>query len=294
MDLIDEIGEIKYPDSKEAIEAARDAYDKLSEEGKTLVKNYDELTNAEDTYNAVKEVVDLINVIGEVKYPDSKEAIEAARSAYDELTDVQKELVGFDNYAKQLQLKVVQQDKRIYITDAQKPLITIYDVLETAEKDYATSKEVVDLIDAIEIPVTKENINKITEARKAYDKLTSDQKELVYNYEDLLDAEVGYVIELIKEIGTVAYTAESKALIDAAREAYDALSNDKLLVTNYNDLLNAEKLYATIDEVVKLINEIPSKLVISEDVDDILIDARDTYDLLTKDEQALVPADSLS
>ena len=98
MDLIDEIGEIKYPDSKEAIEAARDAYDKLSEEWKTLVKNYDELTNAEDTYNAVKEVVDLINVIGEVKYPDSKEAIEAARSAYDELTDVQKELVGFDNY----------------------------------------------------------------------------------------------------------------------------------------------------------------------------------------------------
>ena len=90
----------------------------------------------------------------------------------------------------QLQLKVVQQDKRIYITDAQKPLITIYDVLETAEKDYATSKEVVDLIDAIEIPVTKENINKITEARKAYDKLASDQKELVYNYEDLLDAEV--------------------------------------------------------------------------------------------------------
>ena len=55
-----------------------------------------------------------------------------------------------------------------------------------------------------------------------------------------------------------------------------------------------KKLYATIDEVVKLINEIPSKLVISEDVDDILIDARDTYDLLTKDEQALVPADSLS
>ena len=93
MDLIDEIGEIKYPDSKEAIEAARDAYDKLSEEGKALVKNYDE-----DTYNAVKEVVDLIIVIGVVKYPDSKEAIEAARSAYDELTDVQKELVGFDNY----------------------------------------------------------------------------------------------------------------------------------------------------------------------------------------------------
>ena len=55
-----------------------------------------------------------------------------------------------------------------------------------------------------------------------------------------------------------------------------------------------KKLYATIDEVVKLINEIPSKLVISEDVDDILIVARDAYDLLTKDEQALVPADSLS
>ena len=70
----------------------------MTDDQKALVENYDELTNAEDTYNAVKEVVDLINVIGEVKYPDSKEAIEAARSAYDELTDVQKELVGFDNY----------------------------------------------------------------------------------------------------------------------------------------------------------------------------------------------------
>ena len=111
MDLIDEIGEIKYPDSKEAIEAARDVYDKLSEEGKTLVKNYDELTNAEDTYNAVKEVVELINVIGEVKYPDSKEAIEAARSAYDELTDVQKELVGFDNYENSCSLRWFSRTK---------------------------------------------------------------------------------------------------------------------------------------------------------------------------------------
>ena len=57
------------------------------------------------------------------------------------------------------------------------------------------------------------------------------------------------VIAKITAIGTVTYTPESKALIDAARTAYDALTADQqALVTNYSTLTDAETTYATAEE----------------------------------------------
>ncbi|MBQ1251522.1 MAG: S-layer homology domain-containing protein, partial [Firmicutes bacterium] len=103
--LINAIGEVTL-DSKAAIDAARAAYDALTDDQKALVENYDVLTAAEDAYAALKAAADkaeadqaaaadaeaLINAIGEVT-KDSGEAIEAARAAYDALTDDQKALV---------------------------------------------------------------------------------------------------------------------------------------------------------------------------------------------------------
>lgn len=107
--LIDAIGEVTL-DSKEAIEAARKAYDALTEAQKALVGNYEVLTAAEAAYRALLEAAEdaknkaaakaveaLIDAIGPVT-PDSGEAIEAAREAYDELTELQKALVS--NYDK--------------------------------------------------------------------------------------------------------------------------------------------------------------------------------------------------
>ncbi len=57
------------------------------------------------------------------------------------------------------------------------------------------------------------------------------------------------VIAMITAIGTVTYTPESKALIDAARTAYDALTAaQQALVTNYSTLTDAETTYATAEE----------------------------------------------
>jgi hypothetical protein len=57
------------------------------------------------------------------------------------------------------------------------------------------------------------------------------------------------VIAKITAIGTVTYTPESKALIDAARTAYDALTADQqALVTNYSTLTDAETTYAAAEE----------------------------------------------
>jgi len=103
--LIDDIGVVYYPASYGRIADARAAYDALSEEQKGQVGNYGKLTAAEATYsnmrqndqNAVQTTIELISVIGEVLYPDSKSAIGAARTNYDSLTSDQKAEVT--NYA---------------------------------------------------------------------------------------------------------------------------------------------------------------------------------------------------
>ncbi len=99
--LIDAIGTVTL-DSTDAIKAARDAYDKLTENAKQLVSNYEKLTAAEATYAqlvktaedaaAADAVEEKIAAIGTVTL-DSEEKIQAARAAYDALTTTQKALV---------------------------------------------------------------------------------------------------------------------------------------------------------------------------------------------------------
>ena len=67
----------------------------------------------------------------------------------------------------------------------------------------------------------------------------------------------GEVIDKIIAIGEVAYTPESKALIDAARNAYDALTADqKALVTNLSVLTDAETAYAELAQIATGISTI--------------------------------------
>ncbi len=120
------------------------------------------------------------------------------------------------------------------------------------DPDQAAADTVIGLIDAIgTVAYTAESKALIDAARDAYDALTDTQKALVMNYTALTDAETAYanleaaanaaaanaVMDEIDAIGTVEYTAASEALINAAREAYDALTDaQKALVTNYTDL----------------------------------------------------------
>ena len=60
----------------------------------------------------------------------------------------------------------------------------------------------------------------------------------------------GVVSAKIDAIGKVEYTPECKALIDAARNAYDALTDDqKSLVDNYKTLTDAEAKYAELEAI---------------------------------------------
>ena len=218
--LIDAIGTVTL-NSEEAIKAARDAYDALTDAQKEQVGNYQTLLDAEAKLADLKAadgVEKLIDAIGTVTL-DSEEAIKAARGAYDALTEEQKAQVG--NYQTLL-------DAEAKLADLQ--------AADAVEK----------LIDAIGT-VTLDSEEAIKAARGAYDALTEEQKAQVGNYQTLLDAEAKLaqlkaadaVEKLIDAIGTV--TLDSEEAIKAARGAYDALTEEqKAQVGNYQTLLDAE------------------------------------------------------
>lgn len=176
--LIDAIGEVTLK-SKQAIETARAAYDNLTPTQKTYVTKLNTLTAAEAAYKtlvdrkAADDVTEKINEIGKVTL-ESKTAIEAARAAYNALTDDQKPLV--ENYD--------------VLTAAEAELAR----LEAEAKDKADREAAAQVDEMIErlFPVTRYSGPAIRMARAAYEALTEDQKALVTRYSDLVRAEKEY------------------------------------------------------------------------------------------------------
>lgn len=175
--------------------------------------------------STVKTVETLIDAIGKVTV-DSGDIIKAARAAYDSLSAADKKKVAN------------------------------LDTLEDAEEAYdelTVVKNVIDLIDAIGT-VTINSETRIVKARAAYNNLTAAQKKLVSNYyyllyaeEELEEAKVEYVEDLISSIGTV--TKDSKTKIDRARTAYNNLSAaNKKEVSNLSVLTAAEEAYKKLAE----------------------------------------------
>lgn len=176
--LIDAIGEVTLK-SKQAIETARAAYDNLTPTQKTYVTKLDTLTAAETAYKALvdrkaaDDVIEKINAIGKVTL-ESKTAIEAARAAYNALTNDQKLLV--ENYD--------------VLTAAEAELAR----LEAEAKDKADREAAAQVDEMIErlFPVTRYSGPAIRMARAAYEALTEDQKALVKHYDDLVKAEAEF------------------------------------------------------------------------------------------------------
>lgn len=123
---------------------------------------------------AAKAVDDLIDAIGDVTLTDDcKAAIDAARTAYDALTDAQKALVS----------------KLDILTDAEAKLAQ----LKKEAADKAAVDDVIAKIDAIgKVKLDKDSKAKITAARAAYDALDDELKAQVTNYNTLLAAEKRY------------------------------------------------------------------------------------------------------
>ena len=232
-----------YQKIAEAAAAARSALDALSKDEQAKVSNLAKLEKVEAAikgFRAIDDVraqIDALPDAGKVTLAE-RDAVKAAQDAYDALSAEQKEYLTFAQVAK-----VTALAKRI------------------AELEAAPIKSVEALIDAIG-EVTLDSKSAIDEARKAYDKLTAEQQARVSNYATLTAAETTYaklvqdktdqdaadaVIAKINAIGTV--TLKSKKAIDAARKAYDGLTDaQKALVpaSVVKTLTDAETAYSNL------------------------------------------------
>lgn len=311
--LINDLPSTIHLSDKQAVEEARAAYNALTAAQKNLVTNYDRLLRAEAAIAqleaeqaeiemnkaAAKVVVDLIDALPTPITLTDKDAVKAARTAYNNLTADQKGYVT--NYDKLLAAEAAIAE------------------LEAAEKEKAEVNAVIALINAIPNPVTLEDKSTVEAAREAYDALSPAQKESVVNYKTLTDAEATIAaLEALQEadeadraaadtvIALIAaipdpVTLEDKGEVEAAREAYNALTDiQKQLVSNYSDLTDAEAAIKTLeayeaaaeedraaaDVVIALIDALPDEVTL-EDKNQVVA-AREAYDDLTEDQQDIV------
>ena len=198
-------------DSGKTIREARAAYNSLTEKEQSTVSNFDYLMEAEKKYDQTfaDEVVEKITQIGEIN-EESRLAIESARKAYDSLTKSQKQLV------------------------------TNFDSLISAEKEYnsymVTFSE--ELLRRIEETVT--GSEEIEKASSVYSDLSDAQRREVKNSlpnpEQIIEnAYVRWTIQLISAIdyeGGMPSKEELQSMIDA-KMAYDELNTaQKENVTN--------------------------------------------------------------
>ena len=252
-------------DDTVSIEAAREAYEALSDEQKALIPEatLTILVNAEK----VLESVGKIDAIGEVEFTsDSKALIDEARAYYDSLTDEQKE-----NFPES-DLKILVDVEAAY-----------------------SSMDAVDTIGTLEN--TEESKAKIEEARATYEALSDDQKALVDPdiLKVLTDSEATF--DAIDEINDIElkYSSDGKASIEQARAAREALSDDQKAMMPASvlaALVKAEEDYAAVDGEVKAISSIEN-IRHNESSREAIASARADYESLSEDQKQFFPQETL-
>ena len=244
-------------EDKDAVVKARNLYDALDDEAKSVISNYSKLTEAEARIKELEK--------GQTQKEKDKAAAEKVVEAINALPS--SDALTLDPYVLQL-LDRVQAEYNA-LTDAQKALVTNYSTLQYLRNlipDLKAAAAVVDKIKAIG-EVTSDNYLKkqalVVEARTAYDALTADQKKRVTNYAELEKAElfisrqstdekVAYVISFIDELNIT--TSSSGALSDGPLRLTEKNNNvptEKI----WNDwkayVVNARALYDTLDDQQK-------------------------------------------
>ncbi|MBQ2494205.1 MAG: InlB B-repeat-containing protein, partial [Bacilli bacterium] len=269
MNLIDAIGDVAYTaESKGKIDTARNAYDALTAEQKDLVVNLDVLTKGETDYGAVKAVVDEINAIGSITYDNaSKAKIDSARANYEALADDQKAFFPAE----------------------------VLTLLENYEDAYFVMGKIVAIGPVENTPAS---VALVEDAKAAYDDY--QDKNYAQNLLDpaisqtlMDDLQIVDAMEKINAIGEVAYTPESKALIDTAKSAYDNLTPAlQALVPNADDLAKAYGDYNAVKGVADEVNAIGD--ITYDGASKAKIDAaRANYEALTDDQKAFFPLEWL-
>ena len=244
-------------EDKDAVVKARNLYDALDDEAKSVISNYSKLTEAEARIKELEK--------GQTQKEKDKAAAEKVVAAINALPS--SDALTLDPYVLQL-LDNIQAEYNA-LTEAQKALVTNYSTLQYLRNlipDLKAAAAVVDKIYAIG-EVTSDNYQKkqalVIEARTAYDALTADQKKRVTNYAELEKAElfirrqstyakVGYVISFIDELNIT--TSSTGALSDGPLKLTEKNNNvptEKIWNSWKDYVANARALYNTLDDQQK-------------------------------------------
>jgi len=285
--------------------AARKAYNALDTASQKRVTNYEQLT-------AVEDVASLIGLIETLK-PTSKtflNDLKTARANYDALPEEkQQAIINYDklvtaeseltsasgvmalieaadpaaeDYLTKLMNARVAYDK---LSTGQKKLVSNIKLLTDREKQVKPILTVMVQIDGLD-PSTSSFVSKVSAARKAYDKLTKDQKGFVNNIATLQSYEpLANVIDLISRLKASSKTFQADTV--EARALYEALSKEmQQYVTNYKLLQAAETSILGAGNVQQMIDELP--YVEPHQYVKRIEEIRAAYNALPKDQQLAV------
>ena len=130
---------------------------------------------------ALKDGVDVYSAVADTAV---EVAVDAPENTNVYINDVYGKSAKFDSLNHRMVRVVVQEGEK-------EPVIYYVNLKTQAQADEDAVADVIAKIDAIG-EVTKDSGSSIKAARKAYDALSDAQKELVTNYQTLLDAEKSY------------------------------------------------------------------------------------------------------
>ncbi len=196
----------------------------------------------QEAIDAFKATVNALPAADKVVASDEK-AVKDARAAYEALTDIQKSLVG---------------DSNDNLAEIEKAVAKIVADKEAADK----VKAAIDALPAADEAKSSDKAD-VDAAKAAYDALTDDQKALIDQSDlDKLDAvekaiadeaaadEVSKLIDALPAADAVK--SSDKAAIDAARSAYDKLTDDQKALI---DSVALSRLAAAEKAVAKVIDD---------------------------------------
>ena len=308
-DKITAIGEITLTDEcEEKITVAREAYDALTREEKSYVKNYGVLQEAEEDLAALKKeqadkeaaaaVITIINALPDAKdlTLENQEAVANAGKAYRELTPDQKALVDADADGATYE--------KLYAAEG------VMAELLGDEAVRLVVKELTALPEAAE--VTLEHEAALSAAYDHYMILTEEQQDMVDEALVKKLSDAIYQLNLLKQEAAEkeavdkvnkllnSLPSEDEVLfvdqtdIEAARAAYEALdtlkdqvSPDALAkLTTAENRLNA--LQEEVNQVVDLIDALPAVDELTPAHADQVKAARDAYNALNNDQKRLL------
>ena len=291
-------------ENKAAIEAAKKAYDELTDEQ----KQYVDKTTKEKLETAVTALAIVLLPAADEITAANKEAIEAARKAYNALSDEQKSELGTATKEKleaaEAALAIAVLPAADDVTSENKEAIEAarkaYDALNdeqkasvgTAAKQKLEAAEAALAIALLPTPsdVSAEDKEAIEAARKAYDALNDAQKASVGKTakEKLEAAEAALAIVLLPETDEI--TTEDKAEIEAARKAYDALNDAQKALAG--DEVKAKLEAAEVALTKALVEALPAADKVTAEDKDAIEEARKAYNALTDEQKLSVGEDA--